>query len=100
MIVSKFGGTSVGSFEAMKNCSEIIAANPKRSLVVISATSGTTNDLVALASSDLDSTAREGIIIRIKERHLSICEKLKKPVKAKTAFKEELTQFRRSLLWN
>ncbi|HCI71773.1 MAG TPA: lysine-sensitive aspartokinase 3, partial [Balneola sp.] len=72
MIVSKFGGTSVGTFQAMQKSAEIVSEDVDRSFIVISATSGTTNDLVALMSPELDSTAREAIIIRIKERHLSI----------------------------
>ena len=45
MIVSKFGGTSVESFEAMSRSAQIIADNPNRSWIVISATAGTLNDL-------------------------------------------------------
>lgn len=48
MKVLKFGGTSVGSPERMKGLLEII--NPsERQLVVLSAVSGTTNDLAAIA---------------------------------------------------
>ncbi|MDZ7756139.1 hypothetical protein [Rhodohalobacter sp.] len=50
MIVSKFGGTSVGTFEAMQRSARIVAADRNRQFIVISATSGTTNDLVALSS--------------------------------------------------
>ena len=44
MIVSKFGGTSVGSFEAMSRSAQIIADNPNRSWIVISDTAGTLNE--------------------------------------------------------
>ena len=57
MIVSKFGGTSVGTFQAMKNSAEIVGSDTNRKLIVISATSGTTNDLVALGISELDATS-------------------------------------------
>ncbi|HAH52060.1 MAG TPA: lysine-sensitive aspartokinase 3, partial [Balneola sp.] len=97
MIVSKFGGTSVGTFQAMQKSAEIVSEDVDRSFIVISATSGTTNDLVALMSPELDSTAREAIIIRIKERHLSIIQKLGSPEKAEISFKEELTQLRQHL---
>ncbi len=76
MIVSKFGGTSVGTFEAMQHSAGIVASDPDRKLIVISATSGTTNDLVALTDNTLDSTSREEILLRIEHRHLDIIRKL------------------------
>lgn len=97
MIVSKFGGTSVGTFEAMQLSAEIVAANSERKLVIISATSGTTNDLVLLGSSDLNSTQQEEVILRIKERHLAIIEQLKDSDKAEHDFKENLTQLRQHM---
>lgn len=75
MIVSKFGGTSVGTFEAMQHSAGIVATNPDRKIIVISATSGTTNDLVDLTHPNLDSTRREEILLRIENRHLAIIEK-------------------------
>ncbi|MEQ9090115.1 MAG: lysine-sensitive aspartokinase 3 [Balneola sp.] len=97
MIVSKFGGTSVGTFQAMKNCAEIVGTDTNRKLIVISATSGTTNDLVALGISELDATSQEEILIRIKERHLSITNQLENKDEAERDFKEELTQLRQHL---
>lgn len=97
MIVSKFGGTSVGTYEAMQHSAEIVSSDSDRKLIVISATSGTTNDLVALGSSDLDSTSQEEIIIRIKERHLAIIDQLSNKEEAEREFKEELTQLRQHL---
>jgi len=47
MIVQKFGGTSVGSAERIKNIAELIN-DGKQKVVVLSAMSGTTNALVAL----------------------------------------------------
>ncbi|HEY9169961.1 MAG TPA: aspartate kinase [Lutibacter sp.] len=47
MKVLKFGGTSVGSIENIKRVKEIIADNEKK-IVVLSAMSGTTNDLVEI----------------------------------------------------
>lgn len=76
MIVSKFGGTSVGTYEAMQHSADIIASNRDRKLIVISATSGTTNDLVALTDNTLDSTSREEILYRIEHRHLDIISML------------------------
>ena len=48
MKVMKFGGTSVGSAERMKNVSRLIV-EPRPNLVVLSAMSGTTNSLVEIS---------------------------------------------------
>ncbi|WP_020401930.1 lysine-sensitive aspartokinase 3 [Gracilimonas tropica] len=96
MIVSKFGGTSVGTFEAMQRSARIVAADPNRQLIVISATSGTTNDLVAL-SSELDSTKREEILGRIEERHLAIIEQLRDQETARNDFYTEFSNLREHL---
>ncbi|MBR5964105.1 MAG: aspartate kinase [Bacteroidaceae bacterium] len=49
MKVMKFGGTSVGSAQRMKNVAKLICDNPKN-LVVLSAMSGTTNSLVEISA--------------------------------------------------
>jgi aspartate kinase len=49
MRVLKFGGTSVGSAERMKKVAELIASDEK-TIVVLSAMSGTTNSLVEFAN--------------------------------------------------
>ena len=46
MKVMKFGGTSVGSPERMKNVSSLITKSGEPTFVVLSAMSGTTNSLV------------------------------------------------------
>lgn len=47
MCIMKFGGTSVGSPERMKKLVNLISSNAKKN-VVLSAVSGTTNQLVAI----------------------------------------------------
>ncbi len=47
-IVAKFGGTSVADFPAMSRCADIVLADPAIRLVVVSASSGVTNLLVAM----------------------------------------------------
>jgi aspartate kinase len=54
MKVLKFGGTSVGSPERMKKLLDIINAS-ERQIVVLSAVSGTTNNLVEIAQAYLNS---------------------------------------------
>ena len=50
MKVMKFGGTSVGSPERMKNVSELITKSGEQTFVVLSAMSGTTNSLVEISN--------------------------------------------------
>jgi len=97
MIVSKFGGTSVGTFEAMQRSAKIVASDTDRKLIVISATSGTTNDLVALADSNLDSTSREEILKRIEERHLNIIKQCAESEKLEKLFYSQLSELREHL---
>ena len=46
--VAKFGGTSMGSAEAMRQAARIVTSEPSVGLVVVSATSGTTNQLLSI----------------------------------------------------
>ncbi len=98
MIVSKFGGTSVGNYQAMCHSAGIVAFDRNRTFVVISATSGTTNDLIALSAVDLNSTAKEELLIGIKNRHLEIIEQLSSAKnEAEQAFRKDLTALRQHL---
>ena len=49
MIVMKFGGTSVGSPERMKNVASLVTSSGEPVLVVLSAMSGTTNSLIEIS---------------------------------------------------
>ncbi len=97
MIVSKFGGTSVGTFEAMQHSASIVAENPDRKLIVISAISGMTNNLVALENPDLDSTSREVILQEIENRHLSIINQCVLKEKLAKKFQVQLSELRSHL---
>ena len=50
MKVMKFGGTSVGSPERMKNVCQLITRSGEPTFVVLSAMSGTTNSLVEISN--------------------------------------------------
>ncbi|GAB5409396.1 MAG: lysine-sensitive aspartokinase 3 [Balneolaceae bacterium] len=97
MIVSKFGGTSVGTFEAMQHSASIVAQNPDRKIIVISATSGTTNDLVELESLSIDSTTKETILRRIEDRHLSIVNHFKRKEVLQAEFQKLYSELRQHL---
>ena len=48
--VAKFGGSSVANYPAMQACAKIVIADPNTRVVVLSASAGVTNLLVALAN--------------------------------------------------
>ena len=57
MVVAKFGGTSVASFDAMNRSADVVLADPNVRLVVLSASAGVTNLLDAFAEG-LEATER------------------------------------------
>ncbi|HUF16813.1 MAG TPA: lysine-sensitive aspartokinase 3 [Thermoanaerobaculia bacterium] len=81
MIVIKFGGTSVGDDSRVSNAIEIVADARERSpVVVVSALSGVTNDLVAATRSaaEGDFEAAAQTVARIRERHEEVALRLVK----------------------
>jgi len=79
VIVIKFGGTSVGDADAIRRAGNIVASRASRNpIVVVSAMSGTTNALLALA----EQASRGQLIgaVRavegLRERHLGTAETL------------------------
>jgi aspartate kinase len=77
IIVSKFGGTSMGDADCMKRSAEV-AFKQNSKLVVVSATSGTTNDLIELATTAEKSNWENAqlIVTKIKIKHLKIARDL------------------------
>lgn len=77
IVVSKFGGTSMGDAECMKR-SASVAYHQNSKLIIVSATSGTTNDLIELATTAEKSTWENAQIIftKIKIKHLKIARDL------------------------
>ena len=69
MKVMKFGGTSVGSPERIKNVAKLIAGEKGRKFVVLSAMSGTTNSLI-----EIYTALKEGD----KNKAVSLTESLRK----------------------
>jgi aspartate kinase len=76
--VAKFGGTSMGSAEALRNAADILARDPASRLAVVSACSGVTNQLIALAEAELagnfESAASISETLRL--RHTSLASDL------------------------
>ncbi|EIS3738801.1 lysine-sensitive aspartokinase 3 [Aeromonas hydrophila] len=77
--VAKFGGTSVANAAAMSNCADVVLANPATRVVVLSASAGVTNLLVALAQGDLDEAGQEAQLARLTEIQQAILTELGDP---------------------
>lgn len=93
VIVSKFGGTSMGDIAAMKR-SAVICAEKNSSVVVVSATSGTTDKLVQvakLASTGQDKKCAE-LVFAIKERHEALLNELPKNADSAEILKSYFTE--------
>ena len=78
MKVMKFGGTSVGSPERMKNVAKLVTNSGEQVFVVLSAMSGTTNSLVEI-SDYLYKKNPEGaneIINRLEQKYMNHVEEL------------------------
>ena len=79
MIIQKFGGTSVADARAMRSVLSIVRRDIARHpIVVLSACSGATNDLVALVeyAAKGDRMAVQQRIQALRDRHLSLCNDL------------------------
>ncbi|CDG22766.1 Lysine-sensitive aspartokinase 3 [Xenorhabdus poinarii G6] len=74
-VVAKFGGTSVADFDAMNNCANIILANANVRVVVLSASAGVTNLLLALAAG-CDGDKRERELKQIRDIQYAIIDQL------------------------
>lgn len=77
MRVLKFGGTSVGSIENINNVKNIINDGDKK-IVVLSAMSGTTNELVSIATCISDKNPNQAIdkINKLHETYFSTIDRL------------------------
>lgn len=78
IIVSKFGGTSVADFDAMNRSADVVLSNTKVRLVVLSASAGITNLLVALAEG-LEPEERFVKLDAIRKIQFDILERLRHP---------------------
>ena len=77
-VVAKFGGTSVCDSLAIKNCAEIVKNLPEVKVIVVSATSQTTNHLEGVANC-IRMDQKENALAaysKIVKRHIAICEEL------------------------
>lgn len=76
MVVAKFGGTSVADFDAMSRSADVVLSNPDVRLVILSASAGVTNLLVALA---------EGRTLAIRTQHVDEIRRIQYSILTKLA---------------
>ncbi|MBD9249391.1 MAG: lysine-sensitive aspartokinase 3, partial [Cronobacter sakazakii] len=85
LVVAKFGGTSVADFDAMNRSADVVLDDTHVRLVVLSASAGITNLLVALAEG-LEATERYVKLDAIRKIQYDILERLQNP----TVIREEI----------
>lgn len=74
MKVMKFGGTSIGSFEALSNVVSIVSNEPSKKVIVVSALSKVTNLLISWLDSNQPPIG--DILETLSKRHMEIMEPL------------------------
>lgn len=80
MKVLKFGGTSVGSVSSLRNVKQIVEQTPGQVIVVVSAMSGVTDQLLAMASQAIkQDDAWELTLQQLHERHIATMQALVPP---------------------
>ncbi len=77
-VVAKFGGTSVADFDAMNRSADVVLADPDTRLVVLSASAGVTNLLVALAEG-LEASERQAKLEALHKIQFDILGRLRDP---------------------
>lgn len=77
MKVLKFGGTSVGTIESLRNVKEIVESNTERAVVVVSALGGLTDRLIETAKkAERGDESYRDEIAAMKTRHIDIIDAL------------------------
>ena len=92
--VAKFGGTSVADHAAMSRCADIIAADSQVRIVVVSASAGVTNHLVALCQTGLSTEERQAHIDGVIAIQLNIIECLSLDADLAHGFDTTLNDFK------
>lgn len=94
MLVYKFGGTSVGSAQRMKQVQDLITQDAEPKIVVLSAVSGTTNSLVEITenfASGSDQTI--ALAQSLKEKYVPLIDELYSTAEGKTKGKEIVEKY-------
>ncbi|WP_333012301.1 lysine-sensitive aspartokinase 3 [Kluyvera sichuanensis] len=78
LVVAKFGGTSVADFDAMNRSADVVLSDASVRVVVLSASAGVTNLLVALAEG-LEPAERQAKLEAIRAIQYAVLERLANP---------------------
>ena len=78
LVVAKFGGTSVADFDAMNRSADVVLSDANVRVVVLSASAGVTNLLVALAEG-LEPAERQAKLEAIRAIPYAVLERLANP---------------------
>ena len=78
LVVAKFGGTSVADFDAMNRSADVVLSDASVRVVVLSASAGVTNLLVALAEG-LEASERQAKLDAIRAIQYAVLERLSNP---------------------
>lgn len=92
--IAKFGGTSVGTYEAMESSYKVAVSNPATRVVVASACSGVTNILVELASGACNAQKIDENLGKLSDIHSQIIEKLGSPKELSDFVQSHLKEIR------
>jgi aspartate kinase len=73
--VAKFGGSSVKDAKSMGRCADIVCGQEALSVVVVSATQNTTNELELIAGTAKEGQTKKALLLvdHLKARHCGIC---------------------------
>ncbi|MCH8537981.1 MAG: lysine-sensitive aspartokinase 3 [Alkalimonas sp.] len=96
LIVAKFGGTSVADFHAMSRCADIVLADDRIRVVVVSASAGVTNQLVAITQ-HTELTARFTAFTEIERITMAVLNALQYPQAVAAAIDALLSELRELL---
>ncbi|MDX1592305.1 MAG: lysine-sensitive aspartokinase 3, partial [Balneolaceae bacterium] len=91
------GGTSMADLKAMKRCADIVCSDPDKKVIVVSATSGTTNQLVSLFE-PIPEGKKVEILDQIREKHFTICSGLERQAEPQKKIEEILESLERLVL--
>lgn len=75
-VVLKFGGTSVHDPAAIRRLVDIVAAEPRRRILVVSALAGVTDALAEVAAGRIGGEGAADLMRRLFERHVAIVHEL------------------------
>lgn len=94
MQVLKFGGTSVGTPQRMKDVSSLITADGKQKIVVLSAMSGTTNSLLEISDYYYKNNPEGAISVihQLEQKYMAHIEELYNTEEMKAATREFLQE--------